>query len=277
MKKRILIAILVASALVITGGTVLGIGIANTDFSAQLIKKEYDLAPWSDMEIEVDTADFDLVASKENTYKVIVEEREKEYYTVNVENNKLIIESIDTRKWYENIFELNFQRMKVTILAPAGTFGDAQFTASTGSIHIPSDFSFQTLGIRCSTGYINIDIKAKESVTIEASTGNIDAKVASEDLMVYATTGKITLRDSVLTRNIEARASTGRVTLNDCDARFLNLETTTGSINATLLSPKEFDIITSTGKVNVPPSVEGSGICRAKTSTGNINISIKGS
>ena len=271
-----MIAIIVASALVITGGTVLGIGIANTDFSAQLIRKEYDLAPWSDMEIEVDTADLYLVASKENTYKVIVEEREKEYYTVNVENNKLIIESIDTRKWYENIFELNFKRMKVTILAPAGTFGDAQFTASTGSIHIPNDFSFQKLGIRCSTGYINIDTKAEESVTIEASTGNIDAKITTQDLTIGATTGRITLRDTVLTRHMDIHASTGRITLNDCDAKSLNLETSTGNIDAILLSPKEFEAITSTGKVHIPPSVENEGFCRARTTTGNINISIKG-
>ena len=276
MKKGVLITILIASALMITGATILGIGIANTDFSAQLIKKEYDLAPWSDMEIEVDTADFDLVASKESTYKVIVEEREKEYYTVNVENDKLVIESVDTRKWYENIFELNFRRMKVTVLAPASAFGEAEFTSSTGTIHIPNDFSFKNLHIRCSAGYINLDTQAEEGINIEASTGNIDAKVTTQDLTIGATTGRITLRDTVLTRHMYIHASTGRITLNDCDAKSLNLETSTGNIDAILLSPKEFEVITSTGKVHIPPSVENEGFCRVRTTTGNINISIKG-
>jgi hypothetical protein len=55
----------------------------------------------------------------------------------------------------------------------------------------------------------------------------------------------------------------------------MNIETSTGSVKGTILTPKIFMIRSDTGKINVPETTTG-GICRIRTSTGNISITIKG-
>ena len=53
------------------------------------------------------------------------------------------------------------------------------------------------------------------------------------------------------------------------------IKTSTGDVEGTLLSEKIFSIHTSTGKVKVPNTNNG-GTCEIKTSTGDIEIQIKG-
>ena len=57
------------------------------------------------------------------------------------------------------------------------------------------------------------------------------------------------------------------------DAENLEIETGTGDVRGTLLSSKIFMVKTSTGDIDVPETTTG-GICKVKTSTGEVYIRI---
>ena len=88
MKKLLLF---LGTILLIVGALVIVLGVSNGNGGkSNMIEKEYDLTEnFESIEIDTDTADIELLKSDVN--KVEVVEREKEYHTVDVRNNKLII------------------------------------------------------------------------------------------------------------------------------------------------------------------------------------------
>ena len=110
---------------------------------------------------------------------------------------------------------------------------------------------------------------------MKTSTGNIVLKniVAENEVKAEASTGRVTLT-SCVSDSLEIETSTGDVILNASDAGSIDITTDTGKVEGSLLSPKIFDTETDTGKVRVPQSAEG-GICKIRTNTGNIIITVE--
>ena len=113
------------------------------------------------------------------------------------------------------------------------------------------------------------------------STGkNLLEKVRCANLSVENSTGKIDLKDVVTTGNIDLQASTGDVIFEDMDCGNLatchiDIETDTGDIKGSLLSGKTFQVTKDSGRATIPESVVGAPICKLKTDTGNIKITVK--
>ena len=59
------------------------------------------------------------------------------------------------------------------------------------------------------------------------------------------------------------------------DAPEIRVETDTGDVTGTLLTPKNFEADTDTGRVKLPRSEPG-GRCELKSDTGDFEISIAG-
>jgi DUF4097 and DUF4098 domain-containing protein YvlB len=90
---------------------------------------------------------------------------------------------------------------------------------------------------------------------------------------VRRSTGDVTLT-SVLADSFVIKTSTGDVKLNLSDAKEINIETDTGRVEGSLLSEKIFKCESSSGSIKVPHTTSG-GICKIRTSTGNIIITIE--
>ena len=73
---------------------------------------------------------------------------------------------------------------------------------------------------------------------------------------------------------ITVKVTTGDVELEACDGGELFLKATTGDVEGTLLTPKTFEANATTGKVDVPNPSTG-GLCKIKTTTGDIQIRIR--
>ena len=43
-------------------------------------------------------------------------EEEKDYHFVEIRNETLFITNINVEKWYQNIFDFNFEKMKIIII-----------------------------------------------------------------------------------------------------------------------------------------------------------------
>ena len=312
MNKGALAAIIVGSIVLTIGSAILvGCLVANNTKNSNIITKEYEVEQFHNIEIDLDEADLEFVATTDGTRKVVCEERKKQYHEVKVEGDTLHIEGFNYTKWYEHIFSIG-KSMKVTVYAPAQLFNEANIDSSTGNITIPNDFTFSKLNVVLSTGNMNINtivtddasfvastgnvnleinavnldvktttgnIKVKGQVTndakVQASTGKVNLELKSHNLDVTTSTGKINLTNTVVEDHLEIHASTGDVKLVDSDANTINIETSTGDVDAVLLTGKTFDVETNTGKVKRPESTPGAGLCKVRTSTGDVTISIK--
>ena len=179
------------------------------------------------------------------------------------------------------------------IVFRASVSGELALASHTGSISV-SKQKLEKLEAEVSTGRITFEnIEASGSVRAKASTGRVELHgIKCQGLDVKTSTGNIVLKNIVAENKVKVEASTGRVTLTSCvsdsleietstgdvilnasDAGSIDITTDTGDVEGSLLTPKIFDTETDTGKVRVPLSGEG-GICKIKTDTGDISITI---
>lgn len=180
--------------------------------------------------------------------------------------------------------------------APELCFGSARIEATTADISFSSSVkgAFQC---ETSTGDINIQNTSVGSLDLKASTGHINLKsvdcegvcrmavdtgkcvissLHAGEMYIDIDTGDMELGEMTVASLLKIKSSTGDIMFDNCDAETINIETTTGDVEGVIRSPKIFYTDTSTGKVNVPRSVEG-GICEIKTTTGDIILSVKAS
>ena len=256
------------------------------------------------------TANIEFVSSE--NIEVVCYEQENLKHAVSVVDKTLVVEINDTRKWYEHI--MSFGTPKITVYLPQGEYSNLNIRESTGNVEISKDFSFETVDIVASTGYVNNFASASEGLRIKTSTGDIrveNIKTNSLDLSVSTgkvvvnsvdcegdikirvstgkaeasdvkcksftsegSTGSITLKKVIASEKFSVKRSTGDIKLEKCDAAEIIIKTDTGSVKGTLLSEKIFIAKSDTGKVDVPSSMNG-GRCEISTDTGNIKILIE--
>lgn len=314
MKKVILIPIIIGSALLLTGGIILAVGITNSTKASSYIEDEHEITDtFTNIDINVDISDVKFVKSEDGKSKIVVKETEKQRHEYTVSDNTLSIKYVDERKWSEKMF--SWQTLKVTVYLPAGNYGDLKMDTDTGDTEIPNDFTFNSVNytghtgdftlssnvtgllktkittgdisfanmnandieIRGGTGKISLEnVNVAEKIYTKNSTGSAKFKNAhAKKLEAHASTGNITLTDTIMSEQIWIETSTGNVKFVDSDSIDIHVETSTGDVTGTLLTGKVFTYDTSSGKHNLPPHDVSGGTFYAKTSTGDIIIKIK--
>ena len=315
MKGLVASLIVVGSLLLVGGGTVFAIGVARANKDANVVTKEYPIEGYSNVNIDLQTADLEFKVSTDGTRKVVCVEREKRYHTVNVENDTLVIKGFDSRKWYENVFSFDWKPMSVTVYAPSEAYNEGVIKTDTGNIVIPSDYTFDKLNVEASTGNINVKSNVTTTTNVKASTGNVSLEMKTKNLTVNtstgdvdlnkvdveekaiintstghihltetkaqnmelkASTGNVKLINTIVEENMNIKTSTGDVRFDDSDANVLiEVKTSTGDVEGTLLTGKNFQLSTHTGYIKPVESVTGLGTCKVTTDTGNIKLSVK--
>ena len=265
------------------------------------------------LSIDTDTADIYILPSTDGACRVEAYEMENAKHSVSVKDGTLFVEINDERAWYE---ELNFNTdsPKITVYMPFTELDALVIKECTGDIEISKNFTLKSVDISVTTGDVKCYASAKDSIKIEATTGNIFVKdVTSSSIDISLTTGDITLIDvqcsgdigtklttgmskmkNVQCKNLVSKGSTGDlelenvlcqeklyakrktgdIELDGCDGGEIEFDLTTGDVEGTLLSDKVFITRTSTGDIDVPESITG-GKCKITTTTGDINIKIK--
>ncbi len=262
--------------------------------------------------VTTDTADITFVSSKNNKCSVECYEQTNLTHSVKVKDGTLIVEVVDSRKWYEYI-GINFGSPQITVYLPQGEYGALSVKSDTGNVEIPNAFKFKSIDVSVSTGDVKCYSSATETIKIAATTGKIsvadisvglldlsvstgnvtasgvtcngDVKVGVSTGKTYLTdivcqsvissgsTGDILLKNVIATEKFSIERSTGDVKFDGSDAAEIFAETDTGNVTGTLLSAKVFIVKTDTGKKQVPDTVTG-GRCEITTDTGNVNIKV---
>lgn len=313
MKKLIIFAIIFGVILVVAGAGVAAAGYKYYKVD-KMIENTITLDDTYDkMSFKIETANLTIEKSTESTTKIVFTETKKITHEAKIIDNTLTVTVNDTRKWYEKIFNFNDFKIKAIAYIPAAEFESLTVDTATGNVNVPSDFTFENVNLKSSTG--NIEFKAivndkleasastgnitisdskPQNIVASASTGNInisnvevvekiEAKTSTgnisikdskaTDLYVRLSTGNITLTNYVSSNSMELIASTGNIKFDRVDANTISAKTSTGSIKGTLLTGKTFDAESDTGKVTVPLGTTG-GLCKLRTDTGRILIEL---
>lgn len=258
------------------------------------------------------TADIVFTLSENAKTSVTCHEQKNVKHSVAVKDGTLVIEVVDTRKWYEHI-GFNFQTPQITVSIPRREYGTLSISSSTGDVDISKEFKFQSITVSENTGNVTNYASASEGIKIKTTTGNIHVENASAqtidlsvstgkitasgvscsgDITVGVSTGKVYLTDIscqsvisdgttgdisldrvIASGKLSIKRSTGDVKLEGSDAAEIFIETDTGDVTGTLLSDKVFIVQTDTGSVDVPKTVTG-GRCEIRTDTGDIRIKL---
>ncbi len=319
MRKSLKIWLIVAVSIVVVGAFIFvgALAVLGFDFTRlSTVKYEtntYEVdADFNKIFIDVDTTEIVFVPSDDGKCRVVCFEEEKVKHSAMVQNGTLVIDTVDTRKWYDYI-GISFGNTKMTVYLPDYEYASLSIDTDTGDIAIPKDFTFENLEIngytadveclasvsnvikmKTSTGDVKIDtltageidvstntgsvninsVTAKGNVEIETDTGEVKlTDVSCADFTAESDTGTITLKNVVAVGGFSIESDTGDVEFENSDALQIFVKTSTGDVTGTLLSQKVFITKTSTGDISVPKSITG-GRCEITTSTGDIKINI---
>lgn len=263
--------------------------------------------------INVDTTEIEFVPTEDESCRIVCFEAEKVKHSATVQNGTLIIDMIDTRKWYDYIC-ISIGTPKMTVYLPQNEYASLFIETDTGDINIPKDFTFEKikidgdtsevgcfasvsniLEIELSTGDISVDsitvgqadlttttgeitvgnVTAENDIDVKTDTGKVKlTNVSCADFMAESDTGAITLKNVVATGSFSVESDTGDVRFENSDAAQISVKTSTGDVTGTLLSEKIFITETSTGRISVPKTTSG-GKCEITTATGDIKIDVK--
>lgn len=262
--------------------------------------------------ISTDMADIKFVSSEESKCFVECYDRKNLKHEAYVKEGTLVIELVDTRKWYEYI-GIDFDSQKITVYIPQGEYGALSIESDTGDVEIAKDFSFESINISEDTGDVACYASASGDIKIKTTTGNIYVKdVSASTVDLSVSTGMVTASDLTCEGDVNLSVSTGKTKLSDiacknvisngttgdisldlvvaaekfsinrstgdvdfvsCDAAEIFVKTDTGDVEGSLLSEKVFIVNTDTGKKDVPNTITG-GRCEITTDTGDIKIKI---
>ena len=317
MTKQTKVWLMIAALLIIAGivFVLLAMNAGHWDFSvlntAAYVTNTHKIQEaFENISIDTDTTDITLLASEDDSCKVVCLEDAKAVHTVSVQDGTLAIRWTDERTWYEKIGILA-ETQKVTIYLPDTAYDTLMIQEHTGDIDIPKELRFENIDITATTGDVKNYASASKALRIETNTGDIHVNgVTADSMELCVSTGKVTAEgirctgDILLTvstgdaqftdltckallstgntgdlslQNVIAKArfsierSTGDVRFDGCDATEIFVTTDTGDVTGTLLSDKVFLIDTDTGRVDVPRTTTG-GRCKVTTDTGDIRM-----
>jgi len=223
--------------------------------------------------INVSTAEIKFALTEDEECRIVCFETENVTHSVTVQNNTLIIDTRDSRKWYEHI-GIFLEAPQMTIYLPQNEYTSLFIETNTGDITIPKDFSIKTLKIDGDTSDVECFASVFDTIEVKVSTGNINVDtIVAGELNLTTDTGDIKVISATVKNKIDIKTDTGNVKLENSDATQISVETSTGDVTGTLLSEKIFITETSTGKVRVPKTTSG-GKCEITTSTGDIKIDV---
>ena len=273
--------------------TMLGWDFTKLTTTAYVTNQHTITEDFTNISIVVDTSKIQFLPSQDGTCSIICYEQERVTHSVAVRDGTLVIETQDTRKWYEYI-GIHFSKPKITIYLPMGQYGELAIRTCTGNVSITQPYTFTNVHITLSTGNIQISDVSADTMALSVSTGDIHATnlhhldgmnvfVATGDSILeniscrhFASgggTGDVSMRNVIASGTMTVTRATGDITFFACDAGEILIEADTGDVSGTVLSDKIFFAHTNTGRVEVPKTTTG-GKCEITTSTGNIQIRI---
>ena len=227
-------------------------------------------SPFQNIVIKSGEADIELIAA--DAYTVKVECNEKKNYTeyITVEGDTLIIESKDTRAWYEKLF--SFTTPVIRVYLPRGEYGTLTVENDTGDFKSSGAFVFESIAIKQNTGDVSLASSAHGAITIHLSTA--DAKlhdISAGAVSVTTSTGDICLATVECPGAIDLYLTTGECELSSLRCDTLSAKTGTGDIDVSKVRATTITIAVDTGEVELSDAI-ATGTLTVTSDTGDVSL-----
>lgn len=274
MKKSIMISLIVAGALVLSGaGLFAGAMTASGwDFSVlntyEVVNNTYDVdEPFTNISIDTDKVDIRFAKSSDGKCRVATRDTSNHIYSVAVVDGTLHIQM-----GFKGLFEIGIGVYDsfVTVYLPEDAYGTLTIKEYTGDVEIPGNFSFESMDIELDTGDVTSRADTTGTCRIATTTGDVKVQGASVGhLALRTTSGKITVSDVVCAGNFSANVRTGDAILTNLTCTDLTSTGTTGELKLTnVITSGKIDIMRDTGDVTFEGSDAAS--IKVKTDTGDV-------
>lgn len=254
MKKRTIIALIVAAALFLIGIMFLSLGFSFVgeweDVRIQA-EKTYVVAE-SFTSVQVDTTVCDVTVVKtDEEFRVVCPDSNKFSYAVTVEENTLLIRQVDLRRWYDFI-GIQLGKTTITVYLPDSYYDLIRIDTDTGDIYVPEDFSFGAAEIFTDTGDVRFSASVSERLNASASTGNLTICAGTPEMVQVSTsTGNVTLQDMACV-DCFVKTTTGDLFISSLTCQTLDCQSDTGDKQLQNVVVEEYiKAISTTGDVEL--------------------------
>ncbi len=268
-KKLIILAV----SLVIIGCIMVGIAFLTDQSSfenldGELISKTYDInEEFENLDVELNVSGLNIYLTNGENNKAVCLEKENVTFDIYVENNELKIKE-------NHKFELiDFGRTEVSLYLNKDTYEALNIVTNTGDISIIDKFAFNKININASTADIDLMASVQGNINIIVTTGDISLYQSSfVDVCIGSSTGKIDIKECIISGNLEVSTDTGDIYVFDCEvAKKLKLSGNTSDIYGNEVECNELDIKATTGDVELTDSLVESNM-NITTNTGDVEL-----
>lgn len=94
---------------------------------------------FTDIVIDVYTADIHFLPASDGRCKIVCWEEEKVKHSAKVQNGTLVLDTVDTRKWYDYI-GMSFEDAELTIYLPEAQYKSLDIKSDIGDVEMPKNF-----------------------------------------------------------------------------------------------------------------------------------------
>ena len=250
-------------------------GFNNNDLStSDVVTNEYEIEDaFRDIQIKGDDEKIVLAKATDGKCKLVFDEYENKPHSYRIENDKLIIEKAEDRK-----FELNFSigvSKGITLYIPEEQYGNIDIKTDSGRVDI-SGIMTEDLTFKGDSGLVSIkDVKCIDTMQLTVDSGAMNLEgIRCTDFSANGDSGILNLKDVIASRSMDIKRESGMVIFDECDAGSITVKTESGAIKGTLLTGKTFKVKAEHGIVKVPDD-SGRGSCEIETESGLVQITLK--
>ena len=295
MRKSVLIALIVAIILIILGMVLAGAALVSIGFqfeelsTVEMIHGEYTITEdFSAIDIDSLSADVRVKLSEDDICRI-------EYATqgslrYNVTNGTLSVETEKTK--FVAYISIGYVNEYVTLYLPRDTYEKLTIHTTSGDIYVfPAFEAVKNAEITSTSGEISFIGTVTETLTAQSASGDVvihepNAKVVhaeaisgdimlsavyAEEVFVKTTSGEVELESVTAKETLSAKTTSGDIELY-CDAGEIYLESTSGDIEGSIGSAKNYIVDTTSGSVRIPPNDPQASVCEIHTTSGDIKI-----
>ena len=275
MKKRTIIALIVAVALIISGGMILvfGLSFAGDSLRESTLTQQDVFIQESFESIQINTADCDVhfvPYNGEADAQVAVTEQKNVSHSVTVEDGVLKIQMIDKRNWTDHISIGRTESMEMTVYLPAEEYASLQVRTTTGDITLAQEPVFLETLLRTNTGDISCVGVSSDTLDCMTSTGDISVQNSAPNMLkLQSNTGDFKV-STVAGDEVHMTTNTGEVDAENVNVLMFTCQTETGDVELEQVLAEDYlQIRTDTGDVQIENS--DAGTVNIETDTGDVS------
>lgn len=229
--------------------------------------------------VSVDTVEHDVrfILTEDETCKLVYTKTDRLSLHAAVENGTLRITRQDRRAWYEKI-GFFYGKFELTVYLPRAAYKTLFAKSTSGDVEVPLGFLAGKAELASTSGDVRFYGNA-ETLVVKSTSG--DVKICGDGVQKNSSIHASTVSGDILfdairtTVSLYAESTSGDIVFAHAVA-VANAEckTVSGDIRGTLAEAMRFTADTVSGSIRLPDSDSAGGTFRAKTTSGDVSISL---